>query len=751
MPTQRFLIGFNNDQSGLQTNYKPWLIADNAFSLLKNAYVFRGRLRKRFGSTLMGPTQLNSRLRMELTPAALVVTTPINLAIGQQFSIGSDIFTVQTITVGQFLLTTSAVTAQVTAVNQVTFSAIASTVYFYPALPVMGITQYETGNINDEPTIAWDTRFAYQFDESINAWVRIAGGTSTWTGTNSDFFWATNYYGTTEDINLLWATNYVVADRIRYWDNAASPTTPATGTWAIPANNFKYGAGTNDIVQTARIVLPFKNRLILLNTVEGAAPGNTFAQRCRYSGAESPLATNAWRQDIPGNGNFVDAATQEAIITAQFIKDRLIVYFERSTWELVYTGNQVFPFVWQKINTELGAESTFSQVPFDKAVLGIGNVGIHACSGTSVERIDAKIPELVFQIHNEAAGIQRVAGIRDYNSELVYWAFPFRRRSTGFPFPNQVLVYNYTNNSWALNDDSFTAFGFWQTNDSTPEITWAEATSTWQSTNSAWGSAANVVKFRTVVAGNQEGYVVRLDRDITRNSPSLQVTNFTPATGVADIIDHNLNLNDYVLLENMNGLTFTDSNGDVLTSVIGQVNVDPILANTPNAVTLSIDATITGTYRGGGTAARISKIDILTKEYNFFTQEDRNAYIPKVDFLVDRTDNGEVTVDYFVSTSLQNIVSDGSTTGTGALLGSSILQTSPYSEALIPLEETQTRLWHPLYFSAEGECVQLKIYFNDAQMKAYTFTSDGIIYPQLEDFQLHAMNFYAIPTSSRMQ
>ena len=43
--------------------------------------------------------------------------------------------------------------------------------------------------------------------------------------------------------------------------------------------------------------------------------------------------------------------TDEQIISCEFIKDRLIVFFERSTWELAYTGNEVLPFIWQKINT----------------------------------------------------------------------------------------------------------------------------------------------------------------------------------------------------------------------------------------------------------------------------------------------------------------------------------------------------------------------------------------------------------------
>jgi len=64
---QKFLIGYVGNDNGLQTDLKPWLLPDNAFSSLNNAYVFRGRVRKRFGSTTHGcQLFLSSRLRMDL-------------------------------------------------------------------------------------------------------------------------------------------------------------------------------------------------------------------------------------------------------------------------------------------------------------------------------------------------------------------------------------------------------------------------------------------------------------------------------------------------------------------------------------------------------------------------------------------------------------------------------------------------------------------------------------------------------------
>ena len=54
MATDRFLIAPIDENSGLQKNVLPWLIPDNAFSEFNNAYVFRGRVRKRFGSRWTG-------------------------------------------------------------------------------------------------------------------------------------------------------------------------------------------------------------------------------------------------------------------------------------------------------------------------------------------------------------------------------------------------------------------------------------------------------------------------------------------------------------------------------------------------------------------------------------------------------------------------------------------------------------------------------------------------------------------------
>ena len=254
----------------------------------------------------------------------------------------------------------------------------------------MGLTQYESGNINNHPSYAFDTQFAYVFTKNVG-WNRSGTGTSPeWNGDDLDFFWTCNWKGITDNVVAMFVTNFQVTNYNGAGTVTDDPlwTTQDGSTWTEFIPYFLPNGGlmqTGAFVQTCRIIVAFKDRLVLLNTVENdgnvtmMAPYGTnswYPQRCRYSFNGSPFARNAWyefgqqdsssapdKDNIGAGSSYIDAATDEQIISAEFIKDRLIVYFERSTWELVYTGNEVLPFLWQKINTELGSQSNIS-LPF---------------------------------------------------------------------------------------------------------------------------------------------------------------------------------------------------------------------------------------------------------------------------------------------------------------------------------------------------------------------------------------------------
>jgi hypothetical protein len=495
-----------------------------------------------------------------------------------------------------------------------------------------------------------------------------------------------------------------------------------------------------------------------LNTIEnngggGGGTNTTFRNRCRFTWNGSPFAANAWYEPSTSDGTnvgkgagFIDATTEEQIISAEFIKDRLIVYFERSTWELAYTGNYVIPFVWQKINTELGSEAQFSTVPFDTVILTMGTTGVHACSGSNVERIDTKIPDQVFEIQNKNLGVQRVYGVRDYFTELVYWTFPSTTEDSGSNvYPTEILVYNYRNGSWAIFTDCITAFGYFEQQNMNNSLTWATIGLTWEEASMTWSSGTLDANFRQVIAGNQQGYTFICDPDVSRNARAMQITNMVQSGSnvIVTCIDHTLtpinifdaSIGDYVILENFQGCT--------LTSVTYDENIFPVAGLGSDKANQFIipDVTLTGTYTGGGTVSRVSNINIKGKQWNPYLGEARNLYLARIDFGLEKTAFGEVTVDYFPSASQLSMLDQGE--GSGALMGTGVLETHAYDPNLYPLEQVQDRVWHPIYFQSVGECIQILIFMTVDQIKQQDIA--------FSDFELDGLILFTNRSSDRLQ
>ena len=706
----RFLIG--QFTTGLQKNVSAFLSNEDAFETLRNAYVYQSRVRKRFGTDLLVPSggvvagfeALGSRLRFKLASktdavGALSLVIPnAPFVVGASVSISNgvltELFTVSQLGTPAALLKSGAATLATlnttTGALVITGSIASSDAYFYPALPAMGLITKETKNINNEPLYAFDTKRSYYY--TADGWDALDA--TVWTGSDTDFFWGETHRGATSADDILFVTNNNTTDGIKYWDGTA---------W-VKLNPLVTVAGT---IEAALIVISFKNRLLLLNTTEVLPPlfSKNFQNRCRWSQNGTPISTIAtptdvWREDIPGKGGYIDLPTQEVITSAQHLKDRLIVTCERSSWELVYTSNPILPFVWQQISTELGVESSFSQVPFDQAIIGMGNVGIHACDGNSVKRIDEKIPDKVYEIHNVDGGIKRVCAIRDYRTEQIYFSYPSTDRTAADPYPDEILVYNYNTGTWAIFDDSVTTWG--HTQEGLP--------------------TGYVKESRHVVGGNQQGFIFIVNRDKPTNSPSMQISNIAYVSANNSdltIKNHNLSVGDWIKIENCIGSTLLNN---VMVKVVDIGNT------TANVVTVFSSGIVPlAGYKGGGTATRVSKVDVVTKQFVPYQQNSMGSSISEVRFLVDKTTSGEVEIDWLLSSSDTGTFDDSETTGT--LLGSGSL--SLYAEPLVPYEARQNRLWHTAFIDAEGDCVQLRLNYSDKQ-----FATNAKVEC---DFQLHAM------------
>jgi hypothetical protein len=725
---------------GIQSNVRPWLIMDEAFENLSNMYVWRGRIKKRFGAIFMNESvatedqQLLSRFRVKIgtTDAAgnLAVTVPGTIfKVGQSFSAGSSVYTVNVAGAPAILLISgTGVAATYNTTNgafTLTTGPLLTDVYFYPSEPVMNFFSYYDTVQGSEVTYGWDTQFVYKFTYAVG-WQREIVGNPIWSGTNHNFYYASNYRGATADVFNLWVVNYVVADLIWYYNGI---TWAQIGSIGTTGTNSNVGVPATDFIQTALIIVPFKDRLLMMNTKEFIGGVNLiFPNRIRFSQNGDPLAADTWSDLIAGKGGFQDIPNNEAIISVGFIKDRMIIYMEESTWELCYTGNEIMPFVLQQINSELGVDATGSLIPFDKAVLGFGTKGIHTCNGINVDRIDELIPQFAFNVENSNNGVERTAGIRDYYNELAYWSYNSVTESdvnTGI-FPNTILVYNYINETWATNDDSITAFGYFQDQQ---DITWEEFSNSWESSDLLWRDPSLQSRFRTILGGNQQGFTFIIDAGFNTNSPAQYITNmtFVGQTVTITSIAHNLPSNSYVQISSV------DSTGTLEAVVNDNIyKVNTLTADTFTIITATVP---TGVYLGKGNFSRVSDIEVLTKQFNFYNKIGQNIALTRVDFLVDRTSDGEVSVNSFCSSSDTGIFYNS--VASGANMGTNILETRPY--LAIPVEQSQDRFWHYMYFQSQGENVQLRIFFND----------DQIVDPDIieSDIEIGAMLFYTTKTS----
>lgn len=718
MPLQKLLISPLSD--GLYTGLEGNQLPNDGFFALNNCYQKKGIIRKGIGTQVFNngvadeARHMHTRLRIKIGEtdgngdlAATVVDGGISTT-GQAFSIeGPDNNTTFTVFQDGATLTNGNATAVYDfGTNTVTITGNGENpntdVFFYPAQPVMGIAIHETDNISAEQYFAFDTRFSYQYTSPADAWEKVGtGAASEWSGSDTNFFWTTNWRAVDADDFTLYAVNNHAPDRVRYWDG--------TDWEFIDPAGIRVNVG-GDRLLTGRIITVFKNRLLILNTKETTGD---FPNRVRWSRNGNPITTGpnsdplAWDEDIKGKGGFMDATTRESIITIGFVKDRLIVYFERSTWEIVYRNNEVDPFGWQKINSELGAESTFSALSFDRFVLGIGAVGIHACSGQNVERIDEKISDFVFFIDNTNQGPERVNVVRDFEADLVYWAYP--PAAAGLLYPSKLLVYNFVDQTWSTADQSITAMGQWQ---SRVSRTWATLPyPSWSVWADPWNTGVNQAEFRLTIGGNQQGFMFIINAEQPSNDFTMQVDNAEPdATGVNVLITsqaHNFTTFDFVKFETMAGLT--NINGRIF-------RVTDTLGYGSNEFTIQVEPEqeITGNYLGGGTITRVSSPEIMSKQYDFSTNQGVNTAVVKIDYLVDKTDNGEVQTEY--GTSFSNPLILPSYGEPGAIVGTAVLETRPYDPAIFPQEQIQDKVWHTVNYNVQGSTFQFFISLNDSQM-----------------------------------
>lgn len=729
---------------GIQTNVKPYLIPDKAFQELQNAYVYRDRLVKRENLKLLG------RLRRVLTAQALGNTDGAGAFSGNIFNIlglestaslegGSIVVTIG----ATMLIETSAgsgilagglatgtinyATGAITIVGAPALTAITIDFNYFPGLPVVGIYQREVPALNEESTIFFDTTYAYIWASGFQQL-----GTATWNGLDSDLFWCTNFRGVEAFDRVFFATNFnntgVTPDPIRY-------TTGAT--WV----DFSPLVSATVTLWQARIIVPYYGRLLMFNTWEGdtgagqAAAQNYFA-RCRFSQignpfesvAAAPVVDLAWRSDIFGRGGFIDAPTNEEIVSVGFIKNTLIVYFERSTWQLRYVGEYGLPFLWERISSDFGSESTCSVIRFDPALLALGDKAITKANAISVDRNDLQIPDFIFQVRNENSGTKRVVGVRNFQKELVFWCFS--NAKFGRTFPNSVAVYNYRNNTYAFFRDNVTFFGTFQLSTGT---LWGDFDVYWNDFDTFWGNQDTQTQFPAIVSGNQQGYIhFYAASTSTENAEMLSIKSITLSDPVnLEITNHNLESDELIYITGVTYTLGTDLNDTIFrVKRIDDDNVTLQLWDSVQEDYFDFASGSSGTYMGNGQVALLPIMFAQTKDFNPYLEKGLQMKMSYLDFLVDTT---------YTSYTVELYANSHTNTQANLIVGNKESSTDPLAPFYTP---GTTYGWQRFYATVS------------AQFVSVAFTYDGILANDIDThrsgWELNSVNLWVRPGSKNV-
>lgn len=505
MSYQPYLIADFRADSGIDRQTDPWLTPAKAFENLRNMYMKDGILYKRAGQSVFGQCgEENVSESVGSSGSTNYTHTLANTTVIRRscrvYEDGGGGQVLRDNGEGAFTGNGTGTIDYDTGDIDVTFTSTtsANVVADYAddttTSPIRGIFRFKNSDgleqlvaMDSTRLHLWNTSNFYFFPQSTS------GGTyAVWNSTN--LVWAD-----AED-DKLWLVDYDTSSGINTWDG----TNIAAQTLTIN--------GSAHTVTTARMVFFWEDRIVLLDTIENTGSNTSFRQRARWS--QRGNSAN-WLDDTFGQGGYTDAATNEGMVSARFLGNTLIVFFERSIWKLRYTQNPDLPFVWEQINATRESASQFGTVAFDDYIASFGLDGLYACNGQAAFNIDKKIPNLVTDdFDNDYIALSYTT--RDDHHKHALIAYPSTEENSGSN--DRYLVVQYDEGTYSLYEQSALCFGQWTTGE---DITFEDLEGTVADNfNITWGDGQLQKGYPATLAGGTTGYVYFVEDELSTQDAS---------------------------------------------------------------------------------------------------------------------------------------------------------------------------------------------------------------------------------------
>lgn len=379
--------------------------------------------------------------------------------------------------------------------------------------PIMGIMRYIDESTGDQKLVIGTTVNLYLYNPGTGNYDAVTTP-PTFTGNITQFFNWTNWQATVGGTSYLYFTNS--KDNIGRFDGTAyTPLVPVID-------------GAGQTITTALDIQVYKQRLLAIKPT--FSTDGVQNQGIAWSAVSSD---SRWLQNEAGQGGFLAAPTGDIIISVEFIRDILVVFFTNSAWIFQFTGKQDEPFRWVKLNHSKSSNCPYGTVAYDERATSIGNTGFIACDGVNIQRYDIPIIDYYEINFSEQYYSQSFAQRYDNLNQTWILYVSNDRDASQFPLVGSVapgsdsaLVYNFVENTWATYTWSrpLTCLGIfylqvgatWQALSTNPNDQWQNSDYSWSSYSSQKGAPI-------LLAGDTTGHVYFMDNstEVTDNGTSI--------------------------------------------------------------------------------------------------------------------------------------------------------------------------------------------------------------------------------------
>lgn len=506
-------------------------------------------------------------------------------------------------------------------------------------------------------------------------------------------------------------SGYVIVDN---GDGTLGGTSGSSGSGTVNYEtgviNFTFdaGGGTGNItitykyysteIDTCLHIFEFKDRLICLRTTEG---GTVKPRRIRISG----FGQNAdiFTQDAPGAG-VIDLPDNSWITGATFNRDDLLIFTERSTWVLKYTGSDTVPFTPERIDESRGCDAPFSPITYLNRSMAASTRGLIVSDGYKIERMDDKIPYFTLNNIYNREFFKCFSGFIDEDRDI-YLIYPDDNDSSN----NKMLVINMEEDNFAVYRIPLTCMGNYYV--AISDIRWLDLTAAngfpnWDVLAAKYGSwsAFPVTQYAPIaIGGGPNGQIWSLNTTETEDNPlnirAVQDLGGNPRTLRITTDLHNYKTNDVIYFSGLGGST--ELNG-----------FQGFIERVDNYTFDLQDAPSITAYTSGGIASKSVEFDASTKQFNPFAEQAQKVRTGWIYFYL------EVNESQIINNQQEEIPSQLNVqVFTNNVFG----PTTPNIAYKIGMEppdnRPQLRAWYKMWVNQVGDFLQFRITNNQALTK----------------------------------